>query len=47
MDKYHAFELGLATGKGILLNNQTDRESLATDEEAWITVKPHGKDAEF
>lgn len=46
MDKYHAFELGLAMGKGILLNNQIDRESLATDEEVWITVKPHGKDAE-
>ena len=46
MDKYHASELGLAMGKGILLNNQIDRESLATDEEAWITVKPHGKDAE-
>lgn len=40
MDKYHAFELGLAMGKGILLNNQIDRESLATDSEVWITVKP-------
>lgn len=41
MDKYHAFELGLAFGKGMQLNNQTARESMATDEEAWITVKPH------
>ncbi|WP_405327839.1 hypothetical protein [Ruminobacter sp.] len=39
MDKYHAFELGLAMGKGMLLNNQIDRESLATDSEVWIAVK--------
>lgn len=39
MDKYHSFELGLAMGKGMLLNNQADRESLATDSKTRITVK--------
>ena len=40
MDKTHAFELGLAFGRGLLFTKQTGAESLATDSEVWITVKP-------
>ena len=40
MDKHHAFELGLAFGRGLLFTKQTGAESLATDSEVWITVKP-------
>ena len=46
MDKTHAFELGLAFGRGLMLRKHTDAESLATDELQWITLKPKGKDAE-
>ena len=46
MDKHHAFELGLAFGRGLLFTKQTGAESLATDGLEWITIKPHGKDAE-
>lgn len=39
MDKTHAFELGLAFGRGLMLRKHTDAESLATDELQWITLK--------
>lgn len=39
MDKHHAFELGLAFGRGLLFTKQTGAESLATDELQWITLK--------
>lgn len=47
MDKYHAFELGLAFGRGLMIDKQAVSESLATDGLEWITIKPHGKDAEY
>lgn len=47
MDKYHAFELGLAFGRGLMINKQAVSESMATDSEVWITVKPHGQGAEY
>lgn len=44
MNKYHAFELGLAFGRGLMINKQAVSESMATDELQWITLKPHGND---
>lgn len=31
MDKYHAFELGLAFGRGLMINKQAVSESMATE----------------
>ena len=46
MDKYHAFELGLAFGRGLMINKQAVSESMATDELQWITLKPKGQESE-
>lgn len=46
MDKYHAFELGLAFGRGLMINKQSVSESMATDELQWITLKPKGRESE-